>query len=107
MKRLPLFPLIIVLGVRLHAEDAPPPKADAKPPAGHSMNGDAFNEGPRQRAVLIEGTGSVHFPITTKSEEARKFFEQGVGQLHGFWYFEAERSFRQVAALDADAAMAY
>ena len=27
--------------------------------------------------------------------------------MHGFWYFEAERSFRQVAALDPDCAMAY
>ena len=32
---------------------------------------------------------------------------QGVSQLHGFWYFEAERSFRQVAAIDPDCAMAY
>ena len=38
---------------------------------------------------------------------AQKFFTQGVGQLHGFWYFEAERSFRQVAALDPQCAMAY
>jgi peroxiredoxin len=71
------------------------------------MNGDAFDEGPRQAAVLIPGTGDVHFPITTKSELAQKFFDQGVGQLHGFWYFEAERSFRQVAALDPDCAIAY
>ncbi len=35
------------------------------------------------------------------------FFDQGVCQLHGFWYFEAERSFRQVAAVDPDCAMAY
>ena len=27
--------------------------------------------------------------------------------MHGFWYFEAERSFRQVAALSPDCAMAY
>jgi tetratricopeptide (TPR) repeat protein len=36
-----------------------------------------------------------------------RFFDQGVGQLHGFWYFEAERSFRQAAAIDPDCAMAY
>jgi len=52
-------------------------------------------------------TGNVRFPITTKSEEAQKFFEQGIGQLHGFWYFEAERSFRQVAMIDPECAMAY
>ena len=101
------LPLLIAASTALHAQDAPPATEAAKPPAGHSMNGDAFNEGPRQRAVLIEGTGEVHFPITTKNGDAQKFFDQGVGQLHGFWYFEAERSFRQVAALDPDAAMAY
>ena len=39
---------------------------------------------------------------TSKVPEAQKFFNQGVGQLHGFWYYEAERSFRQVAGLDPD-----
>jgi peroxiredoxin len=91
----------------LHAEDAGAKKAgDAKTP-GHSMHGEAFNEGPRQAAVLMPGTGDVSFPVTTKNEQAQKFFTQGVGQLHGFWYFEAERSFRQAAALDAECAMAY
>jgi len=71
------------------------------------MKGEAFNEGPRQHAYLMKGMAKVHFPITTKSALAQKFFDQGVGQLHGFWYFEAERSFRQVALLDPDAAMAY
>ncbi|WP_395718667.1 peroxiredoxin family protein [Prosthecobacter sp.] len=75
---------------------------------GHSAHGEAFNEGPRQAAVLIPGCGdAVKFPISSKNPDAQKFFTQGVGQLHGFWYYEAERSFRQVAALDPDCAMAY
>lgn len=74
---------------------------------GHSTHGEAFNEGPRQSAYLMGGTGNVHFPVTTKSKIAQAFIEQGIGQLHGFWYFEAERSFRQAAALDQDCAMAY
>ena len=74
---------------------------------GHSLHGEAFDEGPRQKAYLMGGTGDVHFPVTTKVPLAQQFFDQGVGQLHGFWYFEAERSFRQVAALDPDCAMAY
>ncbi|MBM3994000.1 MAG: redoxin domain-containing protein [Planctomycetes bacterium] len=74
---------------------------------GRSFHGEVFNEGPRQKAYLMGKTGNVRFPITTRSAEAQKFFEQGVGQLHGFWYFEAERSFRQVALLDPDCAMAY
>ncbi len=77
------------------------------PPEGHSTHGEAFNEGPRQAAVLMGGTGNVKFPITTKSAAAQKFFEQGVGQLHGFWFFEAERSFRQVLTLETNCPMAY
>lgn len=77
------------------------------PLPGHSQNGETFNEGPRQSAVLMGNTGNVHFAVSTKNEQAQKFFEQGVGQLHGFWYFESERSFRTAAALDPDCAMAY
>ncbi len=95
----------IALGLLLLPVCLPLPAADPLP--GHSVHGEAFNEGPRQAAVLMPGTGRVHFPVTTKSAEAQKFFNQGVGQLHGFWYYEAERSFRQVAALDKDCAMAY
>ncbi|MDE0737172.1 MAG: hypothetical protein OSB47_15220, partial [Pirellulaceae bacterium] len=67
--------------------------------AGHSYHGEAFNEGPRQGAYLMEGTGKVHFPVTSKKSHVQAFIEQGVGQLHGFWNFEAERSFRQAALL--------
>ena len=61
--------------------------------AGHSMHGDAFDDGPRQAAYLMGGTGRVQFPITTTNPRAQLFFDQGLGQLHGFWYWEAERSF--------------
>ena len=79
----------------------------AGPLAGHSYHGEAFNEGPRQRAYLIPGMSNVDFPVTTKNEEAQNFFNQGVSALHGFWYLEAERAFRQVNKLDPDCAMAY
>lgn len=79
----------------------------AATPAGHSTHGEIFNEGPRQKANLMQGTGAVHIDITTESSEAQQFFDQGLGQLHGFWYFEAERSFRHAAMLDPDCAMAY
>lgn len=106
--------LLALVGITLHTDcraESPVTESQDKPQAGvlagHSMHGDAFNEGPRQRAYLMRGTGNVHFAITTKVPEAHEFFNQGVGQLHGFWYYEAERSFRQVAALDPDCAMAY
>lgn len=75
--------------------------------AGHSHQGDSFNEGPRQAARLIEGTGKVTLPIQTTWEEGQAYFNQGLGQLHGFWYYEAERSFRRIAAKDPTCAMAY
>jgi peroxiredoxin len=80
---------------------------DAPIKAGHSGHGEAFNEGPRQAAYLMEGIPPVAFNITSSSEQAQAFFNQGVAQLHGFWYFEAERSFRQVLTLDPNAPMAY
>jgi len=79
----------------------------ALPDPGHSSHGEVFNEGPRQAAVLISGTGGISMDVTTGSPEAREFFLQGLGQIHGFWDFEAERSFRQAAAIDPDFAMAY
>ena len=80
--------------------------ADNGPVAGHSSHGEIFNEGPRQQAYLMGTTGNIDFPVTSSVSNVREFINQGVGQLHGFWYFEAERSFRQAAALDPDCAFA-
>ena len=98
MYRLLLISLFITIS--LHAEEP-------EVLSGHSYHGEAFNEGPRQAAYLMGGTGDVEFEISTKSEQAKKFFLQGLGQLHGFWYFEAERSFRQAALYDPKCAMNY
>ena len=95
-KMLSLLPLLIVGAAW---SDDPEP--------GHSLHGEAFDEGPRQMAHLMQGVGDVEFRITTTKADAQLFFNQGIGQLHGFWYYEAERSFRQVAMLDPDCAMAY
>ncbi len=109
----PRYPALFLLCTAVWLEapawaDHPEDKSEANATAaGHSLHGDAFNQGPRQAAYLMEGMPKIHFPITTKFPLAQKFFLQGVGQLHGFWYFEAERSFRQVAALDTNCAMAY
>lgn len=83
------------------------PSPTVPPTYGHSMKGEVFNEGPRQRAVLMSGVPKLNFPVTTKSKRAQEFFTQGIAQLHAYWWFEAERSFRQAAALDPNCAMAY
>jgi peroxiredoxin len=77
------------------------------PAAGHSIHGESFDDGPRQRAYLMPNMGRVHFCVTTSKPEAQAFIDQGVAQLHSFYYFEAERSFRHAAMLDPDCAMAY
>src|SRR5205809_942947 len=59
-------------------------------------------------AKLLPGMGITRdFPVTTTSEEARKFFLQGISQIHSFWFVESERSCTQALQLDKDMAMAY
>ena len=98
------FPLFLSAALISYAEDK---KEDSAPAPGHSHSGESFNEGPRQSAVKVDGTGDVHFQITTKWSRGQQMFDQGIGQLHGFWFYEAERTFRQIAAEDPECAMAY
>src|SRR5471032_1205923 len=59
-------------------------------------------------AKLLPGMGvTKDFPVTTKSEEARTFFLQGVSQIHSFWFQESERSCTQALELDPGMAMAH
>src|SRR3954451_14691366 len=55
----------------------------------------------------MPGMGKVSFPVTTDKPDAQAFVSQGVAQLHSFFYFEAERSFRQASKIDPGCAMAY
>jgi len=63
---------------------------------GHSFHGESFDSGPRQKPWEMASIGEAHFPITTKSSEVQKWFDQGNGLLHSFWYYEAERAFSLV-----------
>ena len=98
MKRYLILPLLAAIAL---GEE----KTEIK--EGHSHQGHAFNEGPRQASPLIGKTGKVHLPITTSWDQGQAYFNQGLGQLHGFWYYEAERSFRKILAHDPNCAMAY
>ena len=62
-------------------DDAAKPEAEKALPAGHSNHGEAFNEGPRQKAYLMGNTGNVTFPATCAKPLVQKFINQGVGQL--------------------------
>src|SRR5262245_24505028 len=41
------------------------PTTAAGPLPGHSYHGEVFDEGPRQKAYLMEGMPKIHFPVTT------------------------------------------
>jgi tetratricopeptide (TPR) repeat protein len=62
---------------------------------------------PKQPAPLFQKLGNLQHPVTTKSKEAQKYFNQGLTLLYAFNHQEAIRSFEAAAALDADCAMAY
>jgi tetratricopeptide (TPR) repeat protein len=54
----------------------------------------------QQPATLLPGMGDLNHPIDTKSEEAQKFFDQGLTLIYAFNHDEAIRSFRRAAELD-------
>lgn len=59
-------------------------------------------------AKLLPGMGVTRdFPVTTTSDDARKFFLQGISQIHSFWFQESERSCTQALEFDKNMAMAY
>jgi tetratricopeptide (TPR) repeat protein len=53
-----------------------------------------------------EKLGTVSFAVSC-SAAVRAPFNRGVALLHDFWYDEAQRQFRRIAAHDPDCAMAY
>jgi tetratricopeptide (TPR) repeat protein len=61
----------------------------------------------RQMAPLMENLGKYGMKITTVSERAQLFFNQGLSLYYGFNHLEAYRSFKEAARLDPDCAMAY
>jgi len=56
---------------------------------------------------LFDNLGSLHHPITTTSEQAQRYFDQGLRLVYAFNHEEAIRSFEAAAHLDSKAAMPY
>jgi tetratricopeptide (TPR) repeat protein len=73
----------------------------------------AADEGPalaqedKPGAPLFGNLGDHHVPITTHSEKAQRYFDQGVTLAYGFNHAEAIRSFREAQRLDPDCAMCF
>lgn len=58
-------------------------------------------------APRLQNVGKHTFPVTTQSEQAQRFINQGLNLTYGFNHAEAGRAFAEAARLDPDAAMAY
>jgi tetratricopeptide (TPR) repeat protein len=56
---------------------------------------------------LFDNLGSHHHPITTTSEQAQQYFDQGLRLVYAFNHEEAIKSFETAAHLDSQAAMPY
>ncbi|HVT02990.1 MAG TPA: hypothetical protein VHL58_06390 [Thermoanaerobaculia bacterium] len=57
--------------------------------------------------TLDAGLGQLTHPISTKSEQAQAFFDQGLRYLYAFNHEESVRSFTKAAELDPSLAMAH
>jgi len=57
-------------------------------------------------APRLQNLGKHTFPVTTQSQRAQLFINQGLNLAYGFNHAEAGRAFREAARLDPDCAMA-
>ena len=61
-----------------------------------------------ERSVTIRtGIGSAHDDAGTKSQEAQRFYDQGLAYLHNYVWIEAARSFNQALRSDPNLALAH
>lgn len=56
---------------------------------------------------LFEGLGEHGLEVTTASQNARRYFDQGLMFTYGFNHFEAVRSFEEATRRDPECAMCY
>ena len=56
---------------------------------------------------LWQGLGTLSHPITTTSEQAQHYFDQGLRLTYAFNHAEAWRAFKQAQALDPGCAMCF
>lgn len=89
-------PLIVLFAALLLAA-CTSPSSDT---AAQQTQAVAAPPGDQPTAPLLEGIGSLHFPITTTNPRAQKYFDQALTLAYGFNHAEAVRSFKEAARLD-------
>ncbi len=58
-------------------------------------------------AIIIPGGGTYSYPISTDSEEAQAFFDQGLRMAWSFYFPESIASYQEASRLDPDHPMPY
>ncbi len=61
----------------------------------------------RAEATLFDNLGTLHHTITTTSERAQQYFDQGLRLVYAFNHEEAIAAFTEAARLDPEAPMPY
>ena len=84
------IPFIAALGPFSHAQEISYPDDFAEP-----------------MPLLEEVLGEFHFPVSTDSELAQRYFDQGMQMMYAFAKPEAARSFREAQAADPECALCY
>lgn len=106
MKIYALLVALLTLGIwkGISSKDVPPAKKRTFIYCAPSFDPDIWKNGD---APLLKGLGNLHYKITTGSDSAQKFFDQGLALTYGFNHGEAFRSFRTALKHDSTCAMAY
>ena len=108
VRRLALVFLIAVIsGALPTAAQHDHPATEQNSPPDHCRYSPAISFSALPPAVLMEGIGTSSIKVTTNSEQAQRFFNQGLNLLHCFWDTEAYRAFREATRKDENCAMAY
>lgn len=74
---------------------------------GHQGGGPVPREILERPVALREGIGTLHEKVTTASQEAQGFYDQGLAYVHSYVWIEAIRSFHQALRSDPNMAMAF
>ncbi len=98
--------LIACLGCKKPADRISDPANPYLSMCAPSTTDDAWYSSDRP-APYLEGLNVLHYPITTSSDSAQLFFNQGLVLSYGFNHAEAARSFFYATKLDSLCAMAY
>jgi tetratricopeptide (TPR) repeat protein len=98
------FVLIVAVSCASAIRSLPAPQAGHE---GHHGTSPVPREILERPVALRSGIGTLREKVTTSSQEAQAFYDQGLAYAHSFVWIEAIRSFHQSLRLDPNLAMAF